>query len=213
MEGTSDPDARKGVRAQRTRSRSNASKSRAALGPCYFRRPATGSGERDHPRVSQRQGGMRPWRHGTAARGGNSSKGQGVARSEARLTTVRRGSGFQRNAANPRTGSGMQQARRPARGENRRGGEKPRGRNMAGRVVPSARRRPRGNPRSTESGRGQETSVEGRASHEPQERQGPGVPAALRRHRFSPRGTRQLCGRFEGESNDQGVPTKDGSPS
>jgi hypothetical protein len=31
--------------------------------------------------------------------------------------------------------------------------------------------------------------------------------------RFSPRGTRQLCGRFEGEGNGHGVPTKDGSPS
>jgi hypothetical protein len=33
------------------------------------------------------------------------------------------------NAANPRTGSGMQQARGPSRGESRRGGAKPRGRN------------------------------------------------------------------------------------
>jgi len=31
-------------------------------------------------------------------------------------------------------------------------------------------------------------------------------------HRFSPRGTRQLCGRFEGEGNGHGVPTKGGSP-
>jgi hypothetical protein len=41
------------------------------------------------------------------------------------------GRGRWRNAANPRTGSGMQQARDLVRGENRRGGEKPRGRNAA----------------------------------------------------------------------------------
>jgi hypothetical protein len=47
----------KGCRTQRTRSRSNASKSSGSFGPCYFRRPATGSGEHDHPEALQRQGG------------------------------------------------------------------------------------------------------------------------------------------------------------
>jgi hypothetical protein len=66
-----------------------------------------------------------------------------------------------RNATNPRTGSGMQQARGPSRGESRRGGEKPRGRNEAGRVVPSARRES-GATRVPGSGRAEDVSVEGR---------------------------------------------------
>jgi len=70
------------------------------------------------------------------------------------------------------TGSGMQQARKPSRGENRRGGAKPRGRNEAGRVVPSARWQCRGNPVLPGCGRAEVTSVEGRSGHEPQERQG-----------------------------------------
>jgi len=45
-----------------------------------------------------------------------------------------------RNAANPRIGSGMQQARRSWRGESRRGGEKPRGRNGIREMVAPDRR-------------------------------------------------------------------------
>jgi len=41
-----------------------------------------------------------------------------------------------RNAANPRTGSGMQQPRDPAGGGSRRGGAKPRGRNGTAEVAP-----------------------------------------------------------------------------
>jgi len=42
-----------------------------------------------------------------------------------------------RNAANPRTGCRVQQTCEPSRGENRRGGEKPRGRNRTSRLVAS----------------------------------------------------------------------------
>jgi hypothetical protein len=79
----------KGCRTQRTRSQSNTSKSRGSLGPCYFRRPATGSGERDHPRVFQRHGGIgrgdtvRLWAGGTLRRV------NGVAGSEALLSSAR----------------------------------------------------------------------------------------------------------------------------
>ena len=46
-----------------------------------------------------------------------------------RATGAGRAGGDARNAANPRIGSGMQQARAPPSGGNRRGGAKPRGRN------------------------------------------------------------------------------------
>jgi hypothetical protein len=46
-----------------------------------------------------------------------------------------------RNAANPRIGSRMQQACEPPRGESRRGGEKPRGRNGTSTLAGRSRRR------------------------------------------------------------------------
>lgn len=51
------------------------------------------------------------------------------------------GRGKPGNAMNLMTGNGMQQARGRLRGENRRGGARPRGRNGSRRVAPSARRR------------------------------------------------------------------------
>jgi hypothetical protein len=139
-------------------------------------------------------------------------------------SSVNQGSGFQRNAANPTTGSGMQQARKPSRGENRRGGAKPRGRNEAGRVVPSARWEHTGNRsaflevdaqrscrwrgsqvtnprRGRAHGARSDASASGRLRRE--------GPAAVRTlHRRCTRG-----GNLEGAGNGQGVPTTDGSPS
>jgi hypothetical protein len=213
MEGTSDPDARKGVRAQRTRSRSNASKSRAALGPCYFRRPATGSGERDHPRVSQRHGGNGRGDTVRLRARGTLRRVNGVARSEARLTPARRrttpvarrrrrGSGFPRNAANLMTGCGTQQAREPSRGESRRGGAKPRGRNgswTGGAVGPKVSRGNSGRWEWTREG----DVGGGAASHEPQERKGLGPRSELRFRAVWPRGARPVCGRFEGDGRSR----------
>jgi len=63
-----------------------------------------------------------------------------------------------RNAANPRTGCRVQQTCEPSRGENRRGGEKPRGRNGTSKLVAS---RPMV-ASVTGSGRAADVSVEGR---------------------------------------------------
>jgi hypothetical protein len=128
------------------------------------------------------------------------------------------GSGFQRNAANPRTGSGMQQARGPSRGGNHRGGEKPRGWNEAGRVVPSAHgssEPPVSGPErvpAREWTRGGCVGGGAIKSRTPGEA-GSWSPIGASTPVGRPRGTRQLCGRFEGEGNGHGVPTKDGSPS
>lgn len=83
------------------------------------------------------------------------------------------GRGKPGNATNLMTGNGMQQARGRLRGENRRGGARPRGRNGSRRVAPSARRRAstsascplfggrhRGR-RPAGSGRANESTVEG----------------------------------------------------
>jgi hypothetical protein len=67
----------------------------------------------------------------------------------------------------------MQQAHGPSRGESRRGGAKPRGRNgswTGGAVGPKAEP---GQPGSAGSGRAEDVSVEGQQGHEPQERMGP----------------------------------------
>jgi hypothetical protein len=75
---------------------------------------------------------------------GNSSKGVSLRHEEggqcARVLWDRRVVAAQ-NGSNPMGGSGMQQARDPVCGENRRGGEKPRGRNVTWRVVPLGRER------------------------------------------------------------------------
>jgi len=63
-----------------------------------------------------------------------------------------------RNAANPRAGCRVQQTCEPSRGENRRGGEKPRGRNETSRLVAS---RPKVAP-VTGSGCAADVSAEGR---------------------------------------------------
>jgi len=117
----------------------------------------------------------------------------------------------------------MQQARKLQRGENRRGGAKPRGRNEAGRVVPSARGERPGNRLSLWSGRAEVMSVEGQSGHEPQERQGPwrpvGASALVGTAARGPATVRTLhrrCtreGNLEGAGNGQGVPTTDGLPS
>ena len=62
------------------------------------------------------------------------------------------------------------------------------------------------------SGRARSMSVEGRNSNEPQERQGPGVPArSFGSGSVRPRRTRRLRGRFEGDSADgpQGPPAQE----
>jgi len=85
--------------------------------------------------------GQRPQRCGTAV-------GRGILRG---VRILHRGKALKRpglrpgeqrgNAENPRIGSGMQQARDSSSGGNRRGGEKPRGRNRTSKVEPS---RPKG---------------------------------------------------------------------
>jgi hypothetical protein len=65
-----------------------------------------------------------------------------------------------RNAANPRTGCRVQQTCEPSRGESRRGGEKPRGRNRTSRLVASG---PKVDS-STGSVRAADVSVEGRTA-------------------------------------------------
>jgi hypothetical protein len=80
---------------------------------------------------------------------------------------------FERNAMNPRIGSGMQQARNSPRGENRRGGAKPRGRNEN----PSRQARIR-NPTETSggSGRVEVVSMEGRYGRRTRERTSRRIP-------------------------------------
>jgi len=76
--------------------------------------------------------------------------------SRERVETNRASTG---NAVNPRIGSGMQQARDSAGGENRRGGATPRGRNGISRLDAS---RPKRDQRwSGGSGRQRSTSMEG----------------------------------------------------
>jgi hypothetical protein len=121
-------------------------------------------------------GRQRPRRRGTAGGEGDSSKGVGVARTATvyRALSGAIGHGKSENAANPRTGSGMQQARGRRRGGNRRGGAKPRGRNRSRRVASSARgcalQAVSIVAKRIWSGRVDDVSVEGR--HESQERQG-----------------------------------------
>jgi hypothetical protein len=199
----------KGCRTQRTRSRSNTSKSRASFGPRHFCRPATGSRGRDHPRGASRHGGNRPWRHGTAAGGGNSSKGRmrrgkraclAPISSTDRLRVARVSGRWEQvagNAANLKTGSGVQQTRRPGRGESRRGGEKPRGRNWTGRVVPSVPM-VSGQP-GAGCGRDLVRTVEGHQSRTPREEgsdRAAGTSVLVR----GSRGARPVCGRFEGDA-------------
>jgi hypothetical protein len=109
-----------------------------------------------------------------------------------------RGSGFRRNAANLMTGSGAQQTRELQRGESRRGGAKPRGRNgswTGGAVGPKVSRGNSGRWEWTRS-----CHVGGGASgHEPQERKGLGPRSELRLWSAWPRGARPVCGRFEGD--------------
>jgi hypothetical protein len=88
-----------------------------------------------------------------------------------------------RDATSPRT----------SRGESRRGGEKPRGRNgswTGGAVGPKVSR---GNS-GAGSGRANVMSVEGRSSHEPQERKGLGPRSELRFRSIGSRGARPVCG-------------------
>jgi hypothetical protein len=128
-----------------------------------------------------------------------------------------RGSGFRRNAANPRTGSGMQQARGPSRGGNHRGGEKPRGWNEAGRVVPSAHGSSEPPVSGPERVPAREWTRKGCVGGGANKSRTPGEagswsPVGASTPVGRPRGTRQLCGRFVGEGKGVGVPTKGGSP-
>jgi hypothetical protein len=107
-----------------------------------------------------------------------------------------------RNAANLRTGCGMQQARGPSRRENRRGGAKPRGRNgswTGGAVGPKVSR---GNSGRWEWTRGSHVGG-GATGHEPQERKGLGPRSELRLWSAWPRGARPVCGRFEGDGRSR----------
>lgn len=172
MEGTSDPGIRKGV-GRNGPVRSATPRSRGALPD----RTTSADRQRGAGRATTRwcSNGTEGSGRGDTVRlraGGTLRRVEGVARSGACLTPARgrttpvarrsvRGSGFRRNAANLMTGCGMQQARGPLRGESRRGGAKPRGRNEAGRVVPSARWC-LGATRGAGSGRALAVSVEGR---------------------------------------------------
>jgi hypothetical protein len=129
---------------------------------------------------------------GSSFEGSNTSRGMRTS-GRAGLSGSGRAGGAG-NAANPRIGSGMQQARDLFGGGTRRGGEKPRGRNGTARVEPSSPKPvdPRGDARSgrwewTPGG----TSMEGRragaaravARRIPGEAIGddPGRPGALNR--------------------------------
>jgi hypothetical protein len=206
----------KGCRTQRTRSRSNASKSSGSFGPRHFRRPATGSGGRDHPKALQRHGGRQavvtPYGCG---RGelfvGSRRRGKrGPPHPRHSIAPSWRGRGTvgagcrkrgepqdrQRDATSPRSFA----RRKPARWC-----ETTRSERDAGRVVPSARGSSEppdaGSSQGLGSGSGRalETSVEGRKSRTPGEAGSRSRRSELRFRSMAPRGARRLCGRFEGE--------------
>jgi hypothetical protein len=111
-----------------------------------------------------------------------------------------------RNAANPRTGSGMQQARGPSRGENRRGGAKPRGRNESwtgGAVGPWLFGAAGSGPERVPVREWTRVGCVGggAASHEPHERRALVLGGNFGSRRLGPRGARPVCGRFEGDWN------------
>jgi len=129
--------------------------SRAARGRSYRSRASarvtwgSASADRSFTAMRRAANGKRCKGRSDAARllmEGNSSKGVSLRLGEGGHDSVvlrdSRG-GAARNGSNPMAGSGMQQARDPVCGESRRGGEKPRGRNVIWRVEPSDRERPR----------------------------------------------------------------------
>jgi len=141
--------------------------------PREERAPTVGNGDRRYrpgsrskaSKVSKHQGGISPRRRGTAGIEGAPSRGRSAAGNVPTGTDSSESVGA-RNAANPRIGSGMQQARDPPGGGSRRGGEKPRGRNRTTRWIPRRRSRALGRGGS---GHPKDTPMEGR-SGEAQER-------------------------------------------
>jgi len=119
-----------------------------ARGGCPVRRGAGNGGSSSHGgSCGPTSGRQRPRRRGAAAAEEDPSRGVKVVAGKADFGSVygphgrcERGGGAG-NAMNPRIGSGMQQAREPSGGENRRGGAIPRGRNMRRGWLPRRRSR------------------------------------------------------------------------
>lgn len=87
----------------------------------------------DHPRVANGKGARRRGDAGSAVAGGQALEGGTSVRKAGSRASPR--VPLARNPANPRVGSGMQQARDPSGGASRQGGEKPRSRNESGRGI------------------------------------------------------------------------------